>query len=103
MFKFPVMAFPVVLMIGVSWPVAAQMPRPFCGPHKVIIDRLVGRYNESRIGFGLVNGGNGALVELWVSATGSWTMLITKPKEPTCMFLSGEAWQNVPRVEDDAF
>ena len=82
--------FFVVLLAAFSLPAAAQRPPPPCAPHDMLVDLLAKRYQESVIGTGI---GKDALVELLVSPTGTWTMIVTRPEGLSCLVAAGEAWE----------
>ena len=40
--------------------------------------------------------GQSAVIELFVSTTGSWTLMATDTKGVACLIAAGEAWQDEP-------
>lgn len=62
-----------------------------CGERKEIVKALEKGHQEQKTAAGL--SGNGGLVELFTSETGSWTILLTIPGGPTCLLGSGEDWE----------
>lgn len=62
-----------------------------CGPREAVLKALAKEYQESPIGMGLDS--NGQVVELLTSSSGTWTLMVTRPKGPTCLIGTGEAWQ----------
>ena len=65
--------------------------RGVCGPHDAIVEQLQVKYGEERTGVGL--GGPDALVELYVSQGGTWTMIVTRASGLACLAASGEDWR----------
>jgi hypothetical protein len=63
-----------------------------CGPHDKIMEVLNQRFQESRQALGLA--GHVAMIELFVSARGSWTMTSTNTQGLTCVIAAGDAWEN---------
>jgi hypothetical protein len=63
-----------------------------CGPRDKIIEVLERRFQEKRQGLGLA--GQSAIIELFVSIRGSWTVTTTNPQGLTCVIATGEAWEN---------
>ena len=63
----------------------------FCGVRAEIIESLETRYGERRQALGLSQ--DGGLLEVLVSASGGWTILITYPERPTCIVATGEGWE----------
>ena len=40
------------------------------------------------------------LVELFVSKSGSWTMLMTTPEGMTCIMATGQSWEDLPAEQE---
>ncbi len=68
-----------------------------CGMRDVIVARLDQLFHEHRIGYGLV--GQVAVVELYVSTAGTWTVLMTDVSGRTCIVGAGEGWENTPMAD----
>jgi hypothetical protein len=66
-----------------------------CGPRDKIAEALGQRFQENRQALGIA--GQSAVVELFVSLQGSWTMTTTNTKGLTCVIATGEAWQSAPK------
>jgi hypothetical protein len=62
-----------------------------CGDRAEILKSLEQRHDESRQALGLSS--DGGVLEILVSPSGGWTILVTYPKRPTCVVAVGEAWQ----------
>ena len=62
-----------------------------CAPRQTVIDALEGQFSETRTGAGLA--ANGALVEVFTSASGSWTITATHADQVTCLVASGQSWE----------
>ena len=79
--------------------VAAQA---LCGERAHIVDRLDLEFSETPQALGLSE--DGALVEVMVSPSGSWTILVTYPQKLTCVVATGDGWESlivpVPQVPD---
>ncbi|PLP60229.1 hypothetical protein CYK37_08115 [Mesorhizobium loti] len=63
-----------------------------CGMRDVIVARLGQLFQERQIGYGLV--GQVAVVEIYVSAAGTWTVLMTEAGGRTCIVGAGDGWEN---------
>lgn len=86
-----------VLGIGVATamavaPAVAESRASGCGERKLMVDHLKSTYGEQRMGGGLQSATG--LVELYVSAEGTWTLLLTRPDGTSCPIAVGEAWRN---------
>jgi hypothetical protein len=62
-----------------------------CGDRDEILKRLEQRHKETPQALGLSS--DGGVLEVLVSPSGGWTILVTYPKRPTCVVAVGEAWQ----------
>ena len=68
-----------------------------CAPRSNIVVNLESRYAEHLAGVGVAGGGT-VIVELFVSATGSWTLISTSTSGVSCLVAAGENWESVPPV-----
>lgn len=75
-------------------PVQAQGYIPVsCGERSATIKHLAEKYSEHPAGLGLT--ASGGALELHVSDSGSWTILLTTPNGTACIVASGENWQSI--------
>lgn len=65
-----------------------------CGDRAKLIDVLAQKFDEMPSAFGIA--GESSLVELFVSKTGSWTMLLTRPGGTSCIMATGQSWDQYP-------
>jgi hypothetical protein len=79
---------------------SAPASRPVCGDRQEILKRLEERHQETRQALGL--SADGGVLEVLVSPEGSWTILVTYPKRPTCVVAVGQAWQTLSIAGQDA-
>lgn len=75
------------------WAVPAQA-QSACGERTKFIETLAKNYQESPSAFGIAGQRN--LVELFVSKTGTWTMLVTHPTGMSCIVAAGQSWEQFP-------
>lgn len=61
-----------------------------CGPHEDVVSRLKERFEETRHAYGLIS--EKAIVEVYVSGKGTWTMIVISPDGRACMVASGHSW-----------
>ena len=64
-----------------------------CGERNALVERLEREFSETPQALGLSE--DGALVEVMVSPTGGWTILVTYPKRPSCVVATGEGWESL--------
>jgi hypothetical protein len=76
------------------WPASGRAP---CGPRAEIAEVLDREWRERPVAAGL--SANGAMIELFLSAAGTWTLLLTLPAGAACVVASGEAWHERPPPE----
>lgn len=81
----------VTALLALTVPAQAQMA---CGDRSEIIKMIAAKYKELPRAFGIV--GDKTLVELFVSESGSWTMLETMSHGITCVIRSGQSWDELP-------
>ena len=67
---------------------------PQCGNHDKIVDVLGDKFKESRRVMGVVN--STAVMEIFKSKQGTWTIVITDTNGMSCITAAGEEWQDVP-------
>ena len=71
-----------------SWPVIGQTT---CDQRTLIAQQLRDQYREQRTGVGIMQ--DGTLVELFTSADGSFTIIVTTVFGLSCVTLFGEDWE----------
>ena len=82
------------LLIGWSaFPSAAQA-QMLCGPRSVVVANLEKGYSERPISMGLAS--NGAIIEVFVSEKGTFTIVMTRPNGLSCLMVAGENWEDLP-------
>jgi hypothetical protein len=91
MFKPIIFALTAAAIAANSGAAAAQMA---CGERHEIMAALDGKYQEKPRAYGFV--GEKVLVELFTSKKGSWTVLMTEPKGPSCIIATGLNWEELP-------
>jgi hypothetical protein len=66
---------------------------PACGERTSLLAHLDAKFAEKPQIIGL--SADGGVLEILASDNGSWTILITYPKRPTCVIATGQAFENV--------
>ena len=74
----------------VAAPATAQM---VCGNHADIEKRLETGYQEYRTAVGLAH--NNAMIEIYTSEKGTFTIVLTRPNGMSCLMAVGEGWESV--------
>jgi hypothetical protein len=65
-----------------------QLP---CGTRTEMLDILTQNYGEKEVAHGLAN--TGALAEVFVGPSGTWTIVATSPNGKSCLIGAGQAWE----------
>ena len=86
-------AVALIIILSAS-PALAQAT---CGALDVVRQALLDGYGEKPAMRGITAGGN--VVEILMSATGSWTMLHVQPNGVACLMAAGEGWEKVKPVK----
>ena len=89
---------PLILMATAAAAIAFTIPASAgpCAEREAITKKLAESYHETRQAIGLA--GEAQVVEVYSSASGTWTLLVTDTKGRTCVIAAGEAWQDAPKV-----
>ncbi len=82
-----------LIVAGFLWAAAAPQAeaQTLCGERAEILDRLEQQFAETPQAIGLSE--DGALVEVMVSPTGGWTILVTYPTRPSRVVATGKGWE----------
>ena len=87
-----VAALAAISLAGIAAGIAEAAPQ--CSSHDKIVDVLGKKFKETRRVMGVVN--SKAVMEIFMSPQGTWTMLITDTSGMSCITAAGEEWQDVP-------
>ena len=78
-------------LLGMTNAAAAATP---CGSHDKVAQLLTTKHQEARRIMGIVSAH--AVMEIFMSPKGTWTVLVTDTNGTACIIASGEDWQEVP-------
>ncbi len=73
---------------------SAVISVPQCADHEKMVDILAKEYRELPKALGIVRGER--VMQLFVSAAGTWTIVVTKTSGASCIVASGQDWEEVP-------
>jgi hypothetical protein len=62
----------------------------------VVAENLNKAYAETPVSMGVTIGG--AVIEVFASPDGTWTLVITQPNGVTCLIAAGKDWENLPKL-----
>lgn len=72
----------------------ATQARQVCAPRDHALGQLEKRHHEKILGRGLTPNGK-AMFELFVSKSGSWTVLVSHPNGHSCFVAAGDSWHDI--------
>ena len=78
----------IILATAIAAPAHAQTQ---CANRADVLAQLADRYGEARTGAGLTD--SGALVEVFASAGGSWSITVTTADQRMCLVASGQSYE----------
>lgn len=90
--KLAIVLVPLVMVLFSAISANAQQR---CVLHDGAVSRLAKQYNEQVVGRGLAETGK-TMLELFVSTSGSWTVVVTNTQGTSCVIATGESWHDVP-------
>ncbi len=73
----------------------AAAAKPVCGSHQSVSEKLKKSYTEAPISMGVTSAG--AIVEVFASPKGSWTLVVTRPNGMSCLIAAGQDWETLPQ------
>ena len=85
-------------VLFLSTPIAEA--QELCVLRQSAVAELAAQYDEQVVGRGLAQSGK-AMVELFVSATGTWTAVVTDTQGRSCVIASGVSWSALPLIVGD--
>ena len=68
--------------------------KPACGERAAIVKKLDTRFKEAGQARGLVSATQ--ILEVFVSPTKTWTILVSYPDGTSCRMATGQEWQEAP-------
>jgi hypothetical protein len=77
--------------LALAHPAAAQLN---CAEHSKIVEFLGSHYSETLLAVGLIN--EAAVLEVYASERGSWTIVVTNVSGRSCVVFAGQNWEAVP-------
>lgn len=97
------MKLPFLLLAAVSagsWtlPATAEQQVLSCAKRDEMVKVLAQRYGEEPRAIGLAS--PSAMIEVFASKAGTWTILLTRPDGASCVLSAGESWEEHPPVRN---
>ena len=88
--KIVLLAAAAFLPLSVTMASAQAQAPNLCGKRQDIVDKLSQEFKERSMATGLVD--KNAVVEIFVSSNGTWTILATGVDGNSCVVSAGEGW-----------
>ncbi|MPY69988.1 MAG: hypothetical protein GEU92_07870 [Alphaproteobacteria bacterium] len=80
----------MILPVAVTVFASSAAAEPECVPRHELVSKLDVQFSEAQKAVGLAS--SGAVVELFASPDGSWTLVATQPTGESCPIAAGEEW-----------
>lgn len=93
---FTVLIILCVVCLAMMYRAATAHALGMCGSRADFVKALSDKYQETGKAFGIAGQVN--LVEVFVSKTGTWSILVTTPQGKSCMIAAGKSWEDLPSV-----
>lgn len=87
----------LALLASVAFGDGPAQAQTHCEVRASLIEKLHKGFGEYPVAIGLASTGN--LLEVLISADGTWTILITSPNGLACVAATGEHWQTLPKAK----
>lgn len=81
-------------LFGTLSSAAVQAQVQNCAPHEEVVHALDAKYQERQRAVGLIN--EEAMMEVYISRQGTWTIVVTDETGLSCILATGEAWDEMP-------
>ena len=78
----------------------AELPYLTCSDRTTAIEQLSRDFSEEIVAMGLSS--DGKVVEVFMSPSGSFTVVVTDTNGISCALLSGQSWEDVPPPLDSS-
>lgn len=97
------MKLPFLILAAVfagSWtlPATAEAPGLACARRDDMVKALASKYDERPRAIGLANAR--AMIEIFTSRAGTFTILLTRPDGASCIISAGENWEEAPPLRN---
>ena len=74
---------------------AGAFAHAICGERNKVVANLEKIYSETPVSMGLES--NGGVIEILVSPSGSFTIILMWPNGVSCVMAAGEGWEYLPK------
>lgn len=82
----------IAAALAYATPIAEAQTRSACAERTTVVERLAEKYGETLQSMGLHR--NNGVLEVYASeATGTWTILVTRPDGMACLIAAGQMWE----------
>ncbi|ORE94336.1 hypothetical protein [Acuticoccus yangtzensis] len=88
--------FAPLAALAFTAPVTTADAKTVCKQRTEMVQILSRKFNEHQRSFGLQN--DRRILELYVSAEGTWTAILSMPNGQSCVVAAGEAFTTLPAI-----
>ena len=92
--KFLIFITALVMGMVIGMLIRPAHAQPVCALRDTVLAGLEKTYKEEPVAIGLAS--NGGVIEVIVSPSGSFTIILTRTNGISCVMAAGEAWENIP-------
>jgi hypothetical protein len=85
-----------IILLATLFAMPAQAEQQVCKKRSELIKVLKDKFGEQQQSFGLQN--DTRVLEVYASASGSWTAILTMPNGKSCVVAAGQVWTTLPLV-----
>lgn len=89
--KLPFLLLAATLAGSWTLPATAEQRILPCGKRAEMVKALASQYREQPRAMGLAS--QTAMIEIFTSKAGTWTILLTRPNGASCILSAGENWE----------
>ena len=83
----------VLIALGISLVTSSVEAQSRCAQRSDLVTRLDQHFDEKLAGAGIAF--DGAMLEIWASTDGSWTIMVTRSDGRSCIVSHGNNWQRI--------
>jgi len=93
------LALMAIVLVSITPSLSQAQSHAFCGERASVVAGLENKYSETPVSIGLAT--NGAVIEIFASQQGSFTIMITTPKGRSCLVAAGHNWESLmPKLSE---
>jgi len=93
------LALMAIVLVSLAPSLSQAQNQALCGKRSSVVAGLENKYSETPVSIGLAT--NGAVIEIFASQQGSFTIMITTPSGHSCLIAAGNNWESLkPKLSE---